>query len=383
MPTVKRLEAITPFLVMDVLERAQAMESAGVDVVHFEVGEPDFDAPSCVKDAGRESLARGHTHYTHSLGTLELREAISRRYTTMYNMEVPPERIIVTMGTSPAMLLSFSALLEPGDEVILTDPHYACYPNFIRYCGGVPVTVPVSETDGFALDMDRVRCAVTPKTKAIIVNSPSNPTGAVLSAETLRECAGLGCHVVSDEIYHGLVYGETAHTLLEFTDQAFVVDGFSKRYAMTGFRLGYLIAPEEYVRPMQILQQNFFISAASVVQDAGIAALESADADVARMTGIYDERRRFMIDGLRRIGFTITREPAGAFYVFVDARHIDRDSYRLAFDILDNAHVGVTPGVDFGSNGEGFLRFSYAVSRERIAEGLDRLARYFGRRGNY
>lgn len=372
----RRTEEIAPFIVMDVLERAQALERQGINVIHLEVGEPDFDAPQCVKDAIGRALDDGRTHYTHSLGVLALREAICQDYHRRYGVSVHPDQVVVTSGTSPAMLLLFGALLDPGDEVILSDPGYACYPNFIKFVAGVPVPVPVYEEEGFQYRPEAIAAKITAKTKAILINSPSNPTGNLLSAERMRAIAALSPYVVSDEIYHGLVYEGKEHSILEFTDRAFVLNGFSKRYAMTGLRLGYLIAPKPFIRPIQKLQQNFFISANAAVQYAGIAALEQAGEDVARMKRIYDERRRFMVRRLKELGFGITVEPTGAFYVFANARHIASDSYRLAFDILEKAHVGVTPGIDFGSNGEGYLRFSYANSLENIAEGLNRVARY-------
>ncbi len=217
---------------------------------------------------------------------------------------------------------------------------------------------------------------ITKKTRAILINSPSNPTGNLLSVERMKAIAQFSPFVISDEIYHGLVYEDQDHSILEFREDAFVLNGFSKLFAMTGFRLGYLIAPKQFIRPIQKIQQNFFISANSMAQMAGIVALKEAWGDVARMIRIYDERRRYMIARLKKMGFGITREPTGAFYVFANAKHISNDSYRLAFDILDNAHVGVTPGIDFGKNGEGYLRFSYANSMENIAEGLDRLECY-------
>jgi aspartate/methionine/tyrosine aminotransferase len=372
----RRAEEMTPFLVMDVLERARSMESQGIDVVHLEVGEPDFDLPAPVCEAVTKALAEGHTHYTHSLGDPELREAIAEHYAERYGVSVEPERIVVGSGTSPAMMLVFSALLEAGDEVIISDPGYACYPNFIRFAGGVPVPVPVSEEDGFQLSAEAISSRISDRTRAVVINSPSNPTGIVLSEERMREIADLGVRVVSDEIYHGLVYAGKEHSILEFTDDAIVLNGFSKLYAMTGLRLGYLIAPPEFIRPIQKMQQNLFICANSAVQRAGIAALQKTAEDVARMRRTYDERRRFMIRRLRELGFGIAAEPTGAFYVFVNAGHLSGDSYSLAFDILEKAHVGVTPGVDFGANGEGYLRFSYANSLERIAEGLDRIERY-------
>lgn len=372
----KRTEEIPPFLVMDVLERACAMACEGIDVIHLEVGEPDFDTPQCVKEALCQAVADGRTHYTHSLGDPTLREAICERYLETYDVSVHPDQVVVTSGTSPAMLLAFAALLDPGDEVIISDPGYACYPSFVKFVEGVPITVPVYEEDGFQYRPEAIEAQITNRTKAILINSPSNPTGNLLSAGRMQAIAEFSPLVISDEIYHGLVYEGKEHSILEFTDDAIVLNGFSKLYAMTGLRLGYLIAPEPLIRPIQKMQQNFFISANSVVQLAAIAALRESAEDVARMRRIYDERRQFMVKRVRELGLGITVEPTGAFYVFANAKHISADSYRLAFDILENAHVGVTPGVDFGENAEGYIRFSYANSLENIAEGMNRIERF-------
>ncbi len=372
----KRAREIKPFIVMEVLERARAMEREGINIIHLEVGEPDFDTPQCVKDAACQALEEGHTHYTHSLGDLKLREAICEHYFERYGASVHPDQIVITSGTSPAMFLLFAALLEEGDEVIVSDPHYACYPNFIKFVQGVPVMVPVYEEEGFQYRPEAIKEKITNRTKGIFINSPSNPTGNLLSKGRMRAIAEFSPYIISDEIYHGLVYEGQEHSILEFTDNAFVFNGFSKLYAMTGLRLGYLIAPKPFIRPIQKMQQNFFISANSVVQIAGIAALQEAGEDVARMKRIYDERRQYIVKRLKELGFGITVEPTGAFYVFVNAKHISNDSYKLAFDILEKAHVGVTPGIDFGDKGEGYLRFSYANSMENIVEGLDRIERY-------
>jgi len=374
--TTTRLQDITSFIVMDVLEKANEMERNGTDIIHLEVGEPDFDTPSCVKAAACKALDDGHTHYTHSLGLLELREAICDYYFSTYKTTVNPEQIIISSGTSPAMFLLFSALLEKGDEVIISDPHYACYPNFIRFMEAKPVCVPVYEEDGFQYRPAAIEEKISSKTRAIFINSPSNPTGNLLSEDRMKAIAGFSPYIVSDEIYHGLVYEGREHSILEYTDDAFVLNGFSKLYAMTGLRLGYLIAPKPFIRSMQKIQQNFFISANSMVQIAGIAALKEAESDIARMKSTYNRRRKFMISRLREMGLGITVEPTGAFYVFANARHISEDSYKLAFDILEKAHVGVTPGIDFGKNGEGYLRFSYANSMKKISEGMDRLETY-------
>lgn len=376
----QKAREITPFIVMEVLEKAAEMEQQGIHVVHLEVGEPDFNVPQCVSGAVEKAFKEGRTHYTHSLGDIELREEIVKRYRKEYGVNINSEQVIVTSGSSPAILLTLGVLCEAGDEVIISDPGYACYSNFIRFIDAKPVTIKVKEEDGFQYRSSEIAKKINERTKAIMINSPMNPTGNLLSLEVMRELNQFNIPIVSDEIYHGLVYENRAHSILETTDKAFVLSGFSKLYAMTGLRLGYVIAPEEYVRPMQKLQQNLFICASSTAQRAGIEALRSAGKDVAQMRETYNERRKYLITRLKRMGFTIKVEPTGAFYIFVNVKHISNNSYKLAFDILEKAHVGVTPGVDFGENGEGFIRFSYANSLDNIKEGMDRLELYLNRR---
>ncbi|MGM0788193.1 MAG: pyridoxal phosphate-dependent aminotransferase [Thermodesulfobacteriota bacterium] len=380
-----RASRIEPFIVMDVLERAQELAASGREIIHLEVGEPDFATPGVINEAAARAMEDGLTHYTHSLGIMELREAIAQHYADRYGVEVDPARVVVTGGTSMAMLLLFSALLEKGREVILSDPHYACYDNFINFVGGVPVRLPVRAEEGFEFRTEEISAAMGSKTRGIFINSPSNPTGQVMSADMLEAVADMapgrpgGPYVISDEIYHGLVYEGAEHSILEYTDNAFVLDGFSKRYAMCGWRLGYLIAPANYVRPLQKMHQNFSICAPSVSQWAGVAALKHAWPEVERMRGIYDTRRRRLIDGLKNLGFEIPVEPAGAFYVFTSCAHLDPDDYRLAFHILEESGVAVTPGRDFGPGGHGFLRFSYCNSLENIDTAIERLGSYLDR----
>ena len=377
----RRTREIEPFLAMEVLERAHALERAGAKVCHLEIGEPDLPPPAEVVEACVAALRGGETHYTDSRGLLELREAIAREKGARAGVAIDPGRVLVASGTSPAMLLVFSLLVDPGDEVVLGTPHYPCYPSFVRFCGGVPVLVPTDPERGHVLDPAAVRAALTPRTRAIVLASPANPTGAVQGPETVRELAALGLPLVSDEIYDGLVYdGAMVTSALAVSEDAFVLDGFSKRYAMTGFRLGFVIAPESALRPLQVLQQNLFISANHFVQRAGIAALEHGAPALEAMRAAYDRRRKILVAGLRELGFGVPRLPLGAFYVFADARAFGADSRRLAFDLLEEAHVAVTPGVDFGAAGEGWLRFSYAASESTIAEALERLARALPRR---
>jgi len=380
----KRVQEVEPFLAVEVAERAQELERSGIDVVHLEFGEPDFEAPPVVRDALERAIKDGRTRYAHSLGILPLREAIAEHYAGTYGVTVSPDQILVTAGTSPAMLLLFGHLLDAGDEVVLSDPYYACYPNFIRYAEGRPVYVDVTESDGFQYRAEAIREKLGPRVRAIVINSPANPTGAVLSAERIVAIAELsrgdGPFIVSDEIYHGLSYVGRDRTVLEFTDRAFVLNGFSKAYAMTGWRLGWVIGPREHIRALQTLYGNFFISTNEFVQWAGVAALREAGDDSRRFRAIFDDRRRAMIAGLRAIGLGVGAEPTGAFYVLANARHLSRDSVSLAREILESSHVAVTPGAAFGANAEGYLRFSYASSLERIREGLSRLERFLAAR---
>ncbi|MFQ5457609.1 MAG: pyridoxal phosphate-dependent aminotransferase [Myxococcota bacterium] len=378
----RKAERMKPFIAMDVMERAHQIEAGGADVIHLEIGEPDFDTPGCVVEAAVQALREGKTHYTDSLGIPALREAVAADTRARTGRAVDPGRVIITSGSSPAMLLLFAMLLEPGDEVILSDPHYACYPNFITFFDAVPALVPVRAEEGFLLDPDAVRSRINRRTRAILINSPANPTGAVLPPDRLAALAALGPPIISDEVYHGLVYEGEARSALEFSEDAYILNGFSKRYAMTGWRLGYVIVPPESVRAMQKLQQSFFISANSFVQWAGVTALRKAGSELEGMRATYARRRPLLIDGLRALGFGIPVSPTGAFYVFANARHLDPDSRRLGFDLLEHARVGATPGVDFGPGGEGFLRFSYSAAEERIREAMGRLDRYLRERGS-
>ncbi len=377
-----RAKDVKPFLVMDVMARAEELEKSGEDIIHLEVGEPDFDTPEVIREAAINAIRSGKTHYTHAMGLLELREAICEHYYNRYKVSITPDRVLVTSGTSPAMLLMMIAIIEKGDEIILSNPHYACYPNFIEAVGGKTVYVKTFPEDGFLYRPEEIEKALSKRTKGIVINSPSNPTGIVMTDKNLQDIASFeNQFILSDEIYHGLVYSGKEKSIMEFTEKAFVINGFSKLYAMTGWRLGYLIFPKEFSTVMQRIHQNFMISANSFVQIAGIAALREAGPDIKRMKEIYNERRLYMIKKLKEIGFKIAVEPTGAFYVFADARDFCRDSYKEAFNILENVKVGVTPGVDFGSGGEGFIRFSYANSMENIREGLDRIERYLKKRG--
>ena len=371
---------IEPFYVMDILERAKQLESEGRDIVHFEVGEPDLNTPQEICSAAVRWIEEGYTKYTSSLGIDELRQSVAEDYSRTYGVEVGYERVIITIGSSPALLLAMLTVLNPGDEILITDPHYACYPQIINVARGVARKILVYESDGYQLDPAEVRRNIGKKTKAILVNSPANPTGTVMDTDVFRELSEMGLFVISDEIYHGLVYGERVNSILEFTDNSIAINGFAKLYSMTGWRLGYMIVPKDLVRYVQKLQQNLFISAGSFVQKAGVEAIEKVkkSGKSEAMVAEFDKRRKEMIKGLSSIGFDIAVEPKGAFYVFVNSSRWSRDSWRLAFDILENCHVGVTPGIDFSDRGKDYLRFSYTTSVDSIREGIRRLGEFLG-----
>ncbi|MHB8137867.1 MAG: pyridoxal phosphate-dependent aminotransferase [Smithellaceae bacterium] len=373
----KRASEFTSFIVMDVMAKAEELERKGEHVIHLEVGEPDFPTPKVIADTAIAALQNNKTRYTHALGLLELRQAICDYYLKEYRVPITPDQVLVSTGTSPVLLFAMLAILDHGDEVIVSNPRYPCYQNFILAAGAKLKEIQTYPEEGFQYRHKDIQKKLNRRTKGIIINSPCNPTGIVMTGDQLQDIARFdGQYIISDEIYHGLVYEGQARSILEFTDKAFVINGFSKLYAMTGWRLGYLIFPKKFSAVMQRIHQNFMISANGFIQWAGVAALTQAQADVTQMIKIYDERRRYMLARLTDMGFTIHVEPTGAFYVFADGRKFFSDSYKEAFKITEEAKVGVTPGIDFGSGGEGFLRFSYATSLENIQEGLNRLERY-------
>lgn len=374
-------EELSPFFAMNILERADQLERAGCRVIHLEVGQPDFETPECVKEAAIKAIHDGRTAYTHSMGILPLREAVAEYYAVRYGVRVSPEQIMVANGTSPAMMALFSVLCDQGDTVLMPTPTYACYDSVVRHAGAVPLRVRTREEDGFQFDPAGARAAVQADTRAILFNSPSNPAGSVVSRAGMRELAALGPMLVSDEIYHGLVFeGETV-SALEVTDNCCILDGVSKRYAMTGWRLGWVVTPPALIPTLRTVSQNFFICPNSVSQWAALAAVRYAWPDVERMAAEYGRRRIVLLNGLRKLGFGIRSNPVGAFYILADARHLTppgrkHDSLALARDILEKVHVGLAPGVDFGDEAEGYLRFCYANSLENIEEALDRLRSY-------
>lgn len=378
-----RMAGIEPFHVMDLLARARALEAQGRDIVHMEIGEPDFETPAPICEAAKRALDAGKTHYTPAVGLPALREAISAYYQSDYGVRVVPERIIVTPGASGALLLATGVLVNPGDQVLMADPGYPCNRHFVRLMEGEAVGVPVDASTDYQLNAELLAQHWTDRTVATLLASPSNPTGTLVPENALREMAATvtarGGRLIVDEIYHGLTYDASAETALNLSDELFVINSFSKYFCMTGWRLGWLVAPEAYVRELDKLAQNVFLAAPTLSQYAALAAFEPETRTVLEdYREAFHARRDFLLPALRELGFDIPVAPAGAFYLYADCSRFTSDSYAFALDLLEKAGVAITPGKDFGAHQpECYVRFAYTTSLERLEEGVERLAQYF------
>jgi aspartate/methionine/tyrosine aminotransferase len=368
----ERATATTPFTAMDVLERASDRDG----VVHMEVGEPDFRPPAAATEAAVAALRDGDDDYTSSRGIASLRDAISGYYREEYGVTVPPERIVVTPGSSPALLVSMLTTVDPGEEVVLSDPHYACYPNFVRLADGSVRTVALDPADGFQPDVAAYEDAVGEDTAAMLLNSPANPTGAVIEGDTLESLVALAeetdTRIVSDEVYHGLAFDADERSVLEFTDDAFVLDGVSKRYGMTGWRLGWVVCPPDAADAVNRIAQNVLICAPSFVQAGAEAAIREGTDWLGDVRDEYRERRDILLDAAERWGFDLGYTPAGAYYVLLDVSELG-DPFEVADVFLEDAGVAMTPGPDFGEGASRCLRASFATSTEDVREAVDRI----------
>ena len=377
-----KLSAITPFHVMEVLKRAKDLQAAGADIVRLEVGEPDFPTPPPVLEAGREALRKDLTRYTSALGLPELRVAISDWYWRTYKVKIDPQRVIVTPGTSGAFLLAFGILLNPGDRFAISDPGYPCYPNIIRMFGGVPVSIPVNATDHYQLTPQTLAGELAAGLKGALITSPSNPTGTLITKGVMETVLAAVCQaggvVISDEIYHGITYGVRAVSALECSDRVIVINGFSKYFAMTGWRLGWMIVPPDAVRPVEVLAQNLFISASTLAQHAALAAFDAEPSLIERIAE-YDKKRLFLLQELPPLGFKIGVEPQGAFYIYADVSELLKrleveSAQKLCGLLLEEAGVALTPGLDFGTyRADQHIRFSYATGFSKIKLGVERI----------
>jgi len=379
------MERIVPFYVMDLLARAKQLEAEGRSVIHMEVGEPDFITPEPVIEAGKNALYAGHTGYTAATGIPELRQAISDHYGRSFGIDVDPARIIVTRGASGALQLVMSVLIDPGSEVLMTDPGYPCNKNFVELVSGVPVGVPVDADTNYQLNSSRMEEHWGARTRAVMVATPSNPTGTVVEHdemvriyETVRARGG---HLIVDEIYQGLVYDTDGYSVLELADDLFVINSFSKYFGMTGWRLGWVVAPQAYVESLDTLAQNLFLSCTSMSQYAALEAFSPSCLEVLEQRREeFRKRRDFLLPALQDIGFRIPVTPQGAFYLYVDSSGLTGDSFSFAYELLEAQGVAITPGKDFGVHKpEQHIRFAYTNSLENMAEGVRRIREFLSR----
>ncbi|MEN8205042.1 MAG: pyridoxal phosphate-dependent aminotransferase [Pseudomonadota bacterium] len=382
MRPANRMQSIQPFHVMALLARARELEATGRSIIHMEIGEPDFVTPQPVIDAGIRALQEGYTHYTPAVGLQALRERIAEFYRVRYGVDIDPQRIIVTPGASAALQLIMAVLVNPGDQVLMADPGYPCNRNFVYLLNGQPVGIPVTAASNYQPTLQQVRDYWTEQVAALLVASPSNPTGTLLGESALREYHAItstqgGCLVV-DEIYHGLVYGEQATTALAISDEIFVVNSFSKYFGMTGWRLGWLIAPQAYVADIDKLAQNLFLAAPTMAQHAALKAFDEESINIleARRRE-FRLRRDYLLPALRDIGFDIPVAPDGAFYLYANCSRFTDDSFSFSSLLLEEAGVAITPGIDFGVNQpETHVRFAYTTSLENLQEGVRRLQEF-------
>jgi aspartate aminotransferase len=391
-----RLAPVKPSITLAVSARAGELKAKGIDVISFGAGEPDFDTPEHIKQAARAALDRGVSRYTHVAGIIELRRAIAAELARVHGVDIGPDQVLVSTGAKHSLFNLFMALLDPGDEVIIPAPYWVSYPDMVLLAGGTPVILPTEASRGFAPDPKALAAVITDRTRAIVINTPSNPTGGVFDADTLRGigelCAARGVLIVSDDIYRSLVYGSARYTSIaslspEIARQTILVDGVSKTYAMTGWRIGYTAGPVELIRAMTTIQGQSTSNPTHIAQVASLAALTGPQECVAVMRAAFDERRREMVARLRAMPGVSLYEPLGAFYCFPDlSAHVGRrapsgtaisDDVALCNYLVEEGRVAVVPGSGFGA--PGFVRLSYACSMGEIQNGLDRMAEALGR----
>jgi len=383
-PIARRMGDIGPFHVMELLARARELEAAGHSIIHMEIGEPDFATPEPVVAAAQRALAEGRTHYTPALGLPALREAISGFYQSRYGVEVPARRIVITPGASGALLLALGVVLDRDSEVLMADPGYPCNRHFVRFIEGRARAIEVNADTDYQLTAGMLAANWTEATRAAMVATPSNPTGTLIAAEELAAMAALvrgrGGALLVDEIYHGLIYDQATPTALALSEELFVINSFSKYFSMTGWRLGWLVVPEPYVRQVEKLAQNLFIAAPTLAQYAALAAFgEETLAILEQRRQAFQQRRDYLLPALRELGFDIPITPQGAFYLYADCSRFTDDSFRFATELLEQAGVAVTPGIDFGNHlPQKHLRFAYTTSLENLAEGVTRIRRHLG-----
>lgn len=377
-----RMERIEPFHVMDILARARMMEAKGGDIVHMEIGEPDFVTPEPIIKAGQKALAEGKTHYTPALGLPELRQAIADHYRNRFDIEVSADRVVITPGSSGALQLTMSVLIDPENEVLLTDPGYPCNRHFVQLVSGKPVNLNVNPADNYCPTICQLESAWNDNTRALMLASPSNPTGSVIGCDVMREIHDLvrvrSGMLIVDEIYQGLVYEGENYTALALGDDLAVINSFSKYFGMTGWRLGWAVVPEWMVEPMDRLAQNIFLAAPTPAQYAALVAFDEETVSILEQRKeIYRERRDYLLPALKSLGFEFPVTPQGAFYLYADSSTLAEDSFQFCNDLLTEAGVAVTPGMDFGRHrAKEHVRFACTTSLERLQEGVERIGNH-------
>lgn len=375
----QRVQRIEPFHVMDLLEKAKLLEAQGHQVIHMEVGEPDFATPSQIVQAGQQALQQGLTKYTPARGILPLRQRLADYYAQRYGVQISPERIIITPGASGALQLALAMFINPGEQVMLSDPGYPCNKNFVELFNGVPQLVPVSPETHFQLSDQLLLQHWTDNTKVALVASPSNPTGTILTPNALKAlyeaCQQKQGVLIVDEIYQGLTYQGVDSTALAVADDLIVINSFSKYFGMTGWRLGWIVVPEALISIADKLAQNMFLSAPTVAQYAALAAFENTTMlELERRRQVFESRRQLLLDGLCTLGFTIPVAGEGAFYLYANCSRFTDDSFQFAHQLLQQAHVAVTPGIDFAmENAAQYVRFAYTTDERNIQAALSRI----------
>lgn len=377
--TSQRVTSIETFHVMDLLQYAKKLESKGMDIIHMEVGEPDFPTAKPIANAAKAAIEQDLTHYTPAAGIPELREAISQWYASQYGLDISPERIIITTGASSALLMVFSSIVDAGQNIIMADPSYPCNRQFLRFLDADAQLIAVDSEQNFQLSPRQIKLNWNERTAGVLLASPSNPTGTLVSPDVLNDISqqvnNLGGRLVVDEIYHGLIYNDNAHSILEFSQDAFAINSFSKYFGMTGWRLGWLVAPESSISALEKLAQNLMISPHTVSQYAALASFLPETLEILEQRRQeFHKRRDLLLNGLRELGFFIPTTPEGAFYIYAGVTHLTDNSYDFCWSLLKEDHIAVTPGLDFGNyRSNEFVRFSYTTSLERIHMALERL----------
>ena len=377
-----RMYEIQPFQVMEIWNRAKELEAQGARIIQMQIGEPDFTAPEPVIAASIEALKRYPIHYTSAIGMPQLRQAISSHYRERYGLSVPVARIAVTAGASAALLLATGVLVSPGDEFLMPDPAYPCNRHFVRFFEGRVKSVAVGPETGYQMTPELVEANWSEKTRGVLIASPSNPTGTMISPEAMRAIVEtvhrLGGVAIVDEIYQGLTYTSEFASALAFSDRIFVINSFSKYFSMTGWRLGWLVLPEDCVREVETFAQNAFICPSAPAQYAGIAAFTpETTAVLEARRAEFRQRRNFLVPALRELGFSVPVTPDGAFYIYAGIERFAADSGKFALEVLEHAGVAITPGKDFGVNqAERYVRFAYTRSMDDLREGVERLGQF-------